>query len=100
MKFGAKWNTTITIYVHRAFERPVADVIVAAQWTDGAIGSVSCKTNDRGLCTITKKGLPSNTTSITLTVTKLTKAGYSYSAATNHDPDGDSNGTVIVVAKP
>jgi hypothetical protein len=37
---------------------------------------------------------------VTFTVTNLSKAGVRYDAAANHDPDGDSNGTVIVVNQP
>jgi hypothetical protein len=99
-KSGTKWNATVTIYVHNGSEQPMANVTVAAQWTNGATGSASCRTNTSGLCSISKTGLSSTTSSVTFTVTKLTLSGYSYTAASNHDPDGDSNGTVIVVTKP
>ena len=36
----------------------------------------------------------------TFTVINLSRAGHSYVAAANHDPDGDSNGTAIVVNQP
>ena len=35
----------------------------------------------------------------TLTVTSATNTTLTYSAAANHDPDGDSNGTSITVRK-
>jgi hypothetical protein len=38
--------------------------------------------------------------SVTFTITNMTKSGFSYAAGSNHDPDGDSNGTAIIVTKP
>jgi hypothetical protein len=37
--------------------------------------------------------------SITFTVTSLSLPGLDYSAAANHDPDGDSDGTTIIITK-
>jgi hypothetical protein len=34
------------------------------------------------------------------TITNVTKAGSSYTAASNHDPDDDSDGTTIAVLRP
>jgi hypothetical protein len=36
-------------------------------------------------------------TSVTFRIISVEKAGYPYNPAANHDPDGDSDGTVIVV---
>jgi hypothetical protein len=30
----------------------------------------------------------------------VSKSGYTYVAANNHDPDGESNGTTITVTRP
>jgi len=38
--------------------------------------------------------------STTFTVISATRSGWSYVPALNHDPDGDSNGTVIVINAP
>jgi hypothetical protein len=38
--------------------------------------------------------------SIVFTVLGLSKASHVYVAANNHDPDGDSNGTKILVIRP
>jgi hypothetical protein len=62
---------------------------------------VSCTTNVAGFCTLTRNNLYLSTdSSISFTVTGITYAGYVYDAAANHDPDGDSDGTMIVVQKP
>jgi hypothetical protein len=39
-------------------------------------------------------------TSVRFTVTSGSRSGWTYVEATNHDQDGDSTGTVIVVARP
>ena len=38
--------------------------------------------------------------SVTFAVTSISHASYTYEPATNHDPDGDSNGTSITIAAP
>jgi len=37
---------------------------------------------------------------VRFSVTNVSAVGYTYDAAGNHDPDGDSNGTTIVVVQP
>jgi hypothetical protein len=37
---------------------------------------------------------------VTFTITNMTRSGFSYAPGSNHDPDGDSTGTTIVVIKP
>ena len=36
----------------------------------------------------------------TFSITGITASGLSYSASQNHEPDGDSTGTTITIAKP
>jgi hypothetical protein len=97
---GTKWNAVVTIRVHNDVEQVVANATVTGQWSNGATGTASCVTNSSGVCTITKTGINNNTTSATFTVTNVTKSSLTYNAASNHDPDGESNGTTIVVLKP
>ena len=96
---GTKWNATVTIYVHNNSEKTVANATVTGKWTNGATGTVTCVTNSSGMCTVTKAGLAIKTTSVTFTVTNITATSLTYKSTSNHDPDGDSNGTVIVVLK-
>jgi hypothetical protein len=96
---GTKWNATVTIYVHNNSEKPVANATVTGKWTNGATGTVTCVTNSSGMCIVTKAGLAIKTTSVTFTVTNITATSLTYKSTSNHDPDGDSNGTVIVVLK-
>jgi hypothetical protein len=81
-------------------EQPVSGAKVTGNWSNGATGTYTCTTNTSGLCTVTKTGLSTKITSVTFTVSNVTKSSSTYQPASNHDPDGDSNGTVIVVPKP
>lgn len=94
------WKATVTIRVHNANEQPLSGVKVYVKWTNGATGTTSCTTNTSGVCSVTKSGLSNSIASVTLTITNATKSSFTYTASANHDPDGESNGTVIVVSKP
>jgi len=95
------WNATITITVHNEGHNPVAGITVTGNWSGGTNGTSSCFTNASGQCSVTSSNMNSKKTSVTFTITDLSGgSGYSYSAGDNHDPDGDSNGTRIIVSKP
>ena len=64
------------------------------------MGSASCITNGSGECSVTKNNIKRNSSSVTFTVTNVTHATNSYQVGDNHDPDGDSDGTRIVVNQP
>ena len=91
-----KWSATVTISVHNGSHQPVANALVTASWGTG--GAVSCTTNAAGSCAFTKSNLTPQT-KLTLTVTNVQKASFVYQSQSNHDPDGDSNGTTIQISK-
>ena len=97
---GTKWTATVTITVHDANHNPVANATVTGKWSNGATGTVSCTTNSNGQCTVSKTGIRKGKSSVTFTVNNVTRATFTYVSANNHDPDGDSNGTRIIVHKP
>ncbi len=97
---GGKWNATVTITVHDADEAAVTDATVSGSWSAGANGSGSCVTNASGQCTITRNNINKNSSSVTFTVTGVSHGTLSYAPGDNHDPDGDSNGSVFVIPKP
>jgi hypothetical protein len=97
---GGKWNATIDITVHDDGENPVAGATVAGSWSAGANGSGSCVTNGSGQCSIIRTGVGRNSSSVTFTVDSISHATLTYTAGSNHDPDGDSDGTSIVVSAP
>ncbi|NUM47534.1 MAG: Ig-like domain-containing protein, partial [Anaerolineales bacterium] len=97
---GSRWTATVVITVHDSAHNPIAGVTVSGAWSNGASGSSSCVTDSNGQCTVTKTNLRTTTNSVTFTVTNATHGSYTYQSSANHDPDGDSNGTTIVVNKP
>jgi len=97
---GNRWTSTVTITVHDANHNPVANATVTGAWSSGATGTASCTTASNGQCTVTKSNLSRGRSSVTFTVNNVTRSNYNYASANNHDPDGGSNGTRIVVARP
>ncbi len=93
---GRRWNAQVTIAVHDDGHAAVSGATVTGSWSAGANGSASCTTDGGGMCVISKSVRDSNP-SVTFTVTSVTHATLTYDASANHDPDGDSTGTVIVV---
>jgi PKD repeat protein len=91
------WSAKVTMKVHDAADQPVSGAVVNAAWTSG--GSGSCTTGGKGTCTITASGLPLATPEVTFGVGSVSKAESIYQPSANHDPEGDSNGTTIRIAK-
>ncbi len=94
---GGKWNATVTITVHNASHGPLSGVAVSGVWSNGGAGAGT--TNASGQCTVTLTN-PKNRAIVSFTINNLTRSGYTYTASSNHDPDGESNGTTITVNKP
>ena len=95
----SKWDATLTILVHDANEIPVANATVSGVWSSGGLSTDSCITNASGVCQISITGLNSKTKSVTFTVSNVTQATLGYDSIANHDPDGDSNGTNLMISK-
>ena len=92
------WTATVTITVHTSGHGPLPNAAVSGAWNGGSAGS--CTTNASGQCTVSRTGIPRSTGSVSFTVTNVALGIYVYKPASNHDPDGDSNGTTISVIKP
>lgn len=95
-----RWDAMVTITVLDQNGLPVANAAVNGAWSNGVTGSGSCVTDGFGKCTITRFLIRTLTPSVTFTVTSVSAPGFAYNPAANTDPDGDSNGTSIVVNKP
>lgn len=95
-----RWDATVAITVLDQNGLPIANATVSGSWSNGVTGTGSCVTNAAGTCTITRLLIRTLTPSVTFTVTNVSAAGFAYNPAANADPDGDSNGTTIVVNKP
>jgi len=85
------WTATVTITVHDTAHKSVNGAIVSAIWSDGKTGSCTTK---KGQCKLTSNKLNRNAENIVFTVTAVNGVD---TKLVNHDPDGDSNGTIITV---
>jgi serine protease AprX len=95
---STKWRARAQIRVHDGTHATLSGVVVRGRFgPNGTI--VSCTTGTAGACTL-KRDLQRSRLSIQFVVIGLSKSTYSYVAANNHDPDGDSNGTSIIVTRP
>lgn len=94
---GSVWSATVTVTVHNANESPMASVAVAGQFSNGS--NFTCTTGRTGQCQVVLSNISRNTASVTYTVQNVTLPQYLYRATDNHDPDGNSNGTVITVSR-
>jgi hypothetical protein len=94
---GGQWNAQVVIEVRDAAGGLVNGAAVAGTW--GGANS-SCVTGATGRCTVSLTGIAKKTASVVFRVTNVSKAGLTYDAGRNSDPDGDSNGTSITVSKP
>jgi PKD repeat protein len=91
------WTARATVTVHGASHAPVSGAVVSGSWSTG--GSGSCTTGSTGTCTISRNNISGGTVSTTFAVTGVTMPGATYAASANHDPEADSNGTSITIAK-
>jgi subtilisin family serine protease len=98
---GKTWTAKVTIRIEDAGHVALSGAVATGSWSNGSSGSASCTTTANGTCTIQKTKLARATVaSVTFTVTNVTRSGGTYTPAANHDPDGDSNGTTIIVLRP
>ena len=94
------WVAGVSTFVHNANHQPVGGAKVTATWSTGSKSSGSCTTTSGGFCAITSGRISNTSATVTFTVTKISKSGYTYKPALNHDINGDSTGTIMVVKKP
>jgi hypothetical protein len=91
------WTAKVTVTVHDASHAIVSGAIVSGSWSSGGAGS--CTTGSTGTCSISRSNISGGVASTTFTVTGVSKAGTTYTASANHDPESDSNGTQVVVKR-
>lgn len=59
-------------------------------------GTATCTTDAAGRCVVSTLKLSAKRI---VTVTSVVRTTFIYRSQANHDPDGDSNGTVITVSR-
>ncbi len=97
---GKYWKATVVVTIHNGNEQPVQGATVSVAWSGGASGTASGTTDANGRCTFISGNISKTSPNATLTISNVTHATLTYSAAANHDPDGDSDGASITVNKP
>ena len=84
--------------IHDENHNPAADVTVTGEWSDATTGTASGITGSDGTVTFSTGNMPGGT-SVTFTVTDVTHDILTYDSTSNHDPEGDSDGTIITIVK-
>jgi hypothetical protein len=97
---GNKWRATMTITIVEANLAPVSGANVSLTLSGGDAGPATCITDISGQCSLISDRVNGNQASVTFTVDDVSHPTYTYQAAGNTDPDGDSDGTVLTVNKP
>jgi hypothetical protein len=94
---GGNWRAQVKALVHDGGHNPVSGARVT--FDVSGVGTVTCKTTAAGDCEVAVV-VSDSVPSLTFAVTSLNKDGFGYDAAANHDPDPDSDGTIINVNQP
>jgi hypothetical protein len=92
------WSANVRVTAHDSRHNPVNGVTVRGNWNSGP--EVQCVTSDAevpGTCVLTLAGLPIATRSAYFGMSGMSLTGSTYKPASNHDPDGSSNGFGIFV---
>lgn len=94
---GRTWTAIVQVEVRTSDGQTIDQTVVSGAWSTG--GSSQCTTSVYGVCSVRLSGLPKKVGSITFTVTDVQRSQGIYEPSMNTDPDGDSNGTQIIVAR-
>ncbi len=95
------WSASVTVTVHDGSHGSVENATVAGTFYQGgsAVVSAECTTDASGTCSVDSGEFPSNQGRASFEVDSVSHESLSYSPADNHDPDGDSDGTIIELTK-
>jgi hypothetical protein len=102
----AWWAAEATVAVHKAYHNPLAGALVRATWTttNTVVTGASCYTGIDGRCTMASLDvgleIHKKDSFIELSVTSVEYGSLVYRPQENHDEEGDSNGTTIVLQRP
>jgi hypothetical protein len=93
------WKAQVMAETEDVNNLPIEGVLVSGVWNAGVAVSNSCTTDSTGKCSVYVEQLPKTPNTVSFTVTNVSLDGYDYVSSLNHDPDGDSDGTSIIVTK-
>jgi hypothetical protein len=100
------WLAEVTVAAHRAYHNPVEGAVVTATWStdDVVVADVSCTTGADGRCIIatldTGYKIDKLSPYIELHIDSVAYGAVTYGPELNHDEEGDSDGTTIVIQRP
>jgi hypothetical protein len=100
---SSSWSATVEITVHDASHNPINGATVVGKWSRTGLNANTCTTGElggNGTCIVLFPALPLSAGQVRFTVQSVTRAGSTYQSGTNHDVDGSSNGTYVVVRRP
>jgi PKD repeat protein len=91
------WSTEVTVGVHGADERPIANATVTAAWSGAVNRTATCVTGVTGQCVLASGTLSMHRPTVTLTVTNVAAPVADYAPLANHDGAGalTSSATII-----
>lgn len=92
---SGQWEAFVTATIHDANDQPVGAATVTGTWSGSTSGTVSGVTAPDGTVTFATGNLKGGS-SVTFTLESVSSS-LTYDPASNHDPDGDSNGSSITV---
>jgi subtilisin family serine protease len=96
----SRYNYSQSVLVHNDQHQPIAGVLVRYQLNDPLYVNF-CTTDATGRCgSFGNFTIKKNIRTWTFSVIALELYNSTYLSAFNHDPDGDSNGTTLIVALP
>jgi len=95
---SGRWEVLVTVTVHDQSHNSVANATVTGEWSGAMTGTVSGATGSDGTVTFSTGNMSAGT-SVTFTVANVSHDTLTYDALSNHDLDGDTNGTTITVSK-
>ena len=92
---------TVGVWIHGPDHRGVYHARVQAAWGGNVSGISGCETDRDGYCALKTRKPYRNEQGlqIVLRVKKVEGEGLEYDPSANHDPDGDSDGTVIRITR-
>jgi hypothetical protein len=103
------WMAEVTVAVHRGYHDPLASAVVTATGTVSTtnwglvVANLSCTTQTDGRCafaTLPGYKIDPDSPSVELQIVDVQYGTVVYKPEENHDEEGDSDGTTIVLQRP
>ena len=94
---GRFWEAVVTITVLDDADVPIPNATLYGTWSGNTSGTEIVTTNASGQAIVVSDKVLDKKDSVVFTVDNIVHESLSYDSAGNADPDGDSNGTSIVV---